>query len=93
MPTLGKVDAKVLGRAAELAGKGGKAFADDLAGLSRATTEAIGPSGKVHLIGELGGKQVFGSQISRIGIVASEQGTLVVRAAAGKTVEVLGRSR
>jgi hypothetical protein len=91
LPTLGTTDARLVGRAAELAGRGSGNFADDLAALSKATTEVVGQHGKVLFLGELGGQQIFGSQISRIGIVASEQGTLVVRAPAGKTVEVLGR--
>ena len=64
-------------------------IADDLAALSRATTEVIGPSGQVHVIGDLGGQRIFGSAVSRIGIVASKHGTLLVRAT-GRDVEVLG---
>jgi hypothetical protein len=87
---LGRMDARVLARAAELAGEGGSGFPSHLSALSRATTEAVGPHGQVHLIGELGGKPIFGSLVSRVGIVGSEQGTLLVRASAGEAVQVLG---
>jgi len=86
---LGKTDARILGRAAEIARGGGRSFANDLAALSRATAEAV-PGGKVHVIGELGGRQIFGSAVSRTGIVTSAEGTLVVRAPAGGSAEVLG---
>jgi RHS repeat-associated protein len=88
--TLGKTDARVIQRAAELSRQAGGTFADNLVALSRATTDIIGPSGQVNVIGELGGQQIFGSAVSRIGIVATEKGTLLVRAPAGKAVEVLG---
>jgi hypothetical protein len=87
---LGSMDARVVQRAAELARQAASGFPNDLAALSRATTEIIGPSGRIHLIGELGGKRIFGSAISRVGIVETERGTAVVRAPAGQPVEVLG---
>jgi hypothetical protein len=85
---LGKADARLIGRAADLA-KGGKGFANDLAALSRAITEA-NPAWKVFQIGEHAGNPIFGSVASRVGIVASEEGTLLVHAPTGGAVEVLG---
>ena len=92
LPNLSKVDARVVSRAAELA-KGGTSFADDLAALSRSTSEVVGSHAKVHLLGQHGGQAVFGSARSGIGIVASEQGTLLVRVPRGGAVEVLGLFR
>ena len=87
------MDARVVSRAAELAGEGGDEFLAHLGALARATTEVIGAHGQVHMIGELAGQPVFGSLVSRVGIVASEQGTLLVRAPAGEAVQVLGLFR
>lgn len=77
------------GGAAELA-KGSTGFADDLAALARATGEVI-PAGQVHALSQLGG-QLFGSAVSRIGIVASETGTLVVRPPFGERFRYWGVS-
>ena len=47
MSALGKMDARVVGRAAELAGEGAGTFAEHLGALSRATTEVIDEDGTV----------------------------------------------
>jgi hypothetical protein len=92
LPGLAKADAQIIGRAAEIA-KGAKpGFANDLAALCRATTEA-NPAWKVYQLGEHAGSPIYGSVGTRVGIVSSSEGTLLVRAPTGGNVEVLGLFR
>jgi RHS repeat-associated protein len=78
-------DAQVVQRAAELA-RGGQS---PLSALAQATGEVI-PAGQVHLLGEFQGAQVFGSVVTRTGVVTTSEGSFLVRASLGEAIEVLG---
>jgi hypothetical protein len=88
---LGKSDADIIRRAAELAGESGT-FVDDLTALAKAVVEIVGQHGKVYPIGTLGGQTVYGSARTGIGIVGIANGTAVVRVTSGG-VEILGYFR
>lgn len=92
LPNVSTKDARILQRAADLARQGAGSFTEDLAALSQATSEVI-PGGQVHAIGVYQGARVFGSQASRIGIVVSESGVLVVRAGINGAIQILGKFR
>ena len=49
------------------------------------------PGGQIHQLGQFEGRAVFGSLVSRVGIVSSTEGTLIVRAPLKSAIEVLGK--
>ena len=78
-------DAQIVQRAAELARSG----QTPLSALARATGEVI-PHGQVHLLGELQGARIFGSAITRTGILTTAEGTFLVRAPLTGPTTILG---
>ena len=88
---LSSKDRLVVERATELFSKSpSPRFLDQLGHLAQATAEII-PGGKVNPIGTYLGNQIYGSLVSRIGIVQVQGVTYMVRARLDQTVEVLGK--
>ena len=86
------MDTRVVARASEIAAEKPPSFYTDLFALEQATRDVI-PAGQVHLLGEYGGQPIFGSLVSGVGIVASDQGTLLVKVSVDGLVQVLGLFR
>lgn len=81
-----------MGRAGQLAKAMEPGFGNDLNALARAMIE-VNPSFKAYQLGSLAGNPIYGSAVTRVGIVSSSRGTLLVRAPLRGNVEVLGLFR
>jgi hypothetical protein len=85
---VGSKDAQIL-QAAQRLSRGPGTFINNVGALARAVGDAI-PGGQLHLLGEVGGSQIYGSRVSRIGIAEIGGVTQVVSAPLGGAVEILG---
>jgi RHS repeat-associated protein len=85
-------DAEIFAAASKAAASKGGSFLDDLGALSHTVGAKI-PGGQVHMIGSLNGQPVFGSLVSRTGIVSTANGTQVVKVPLQGAIEILGPFR
>jgi RHS repeat-associated protein len=81
-------DAQIIRLAIENGASSTASFAENLSAISQATSEVI-PGGQVHLIGSFNGAPVFGSLVSKVGIVEAGGTTVVVKVIDG-AVKILG---
>jgi hypothetical protein len=81
-------DAQILLAAQQSAGGPGS-FINDLNALAEAVGDLI-PGGQVHLLGDIGGSPIYGSLVSRVGIVAVDGVTQVVSAPLDASPTILG---